>query len=202
MNLPNQLTAARFVMALAFVALMSFHNVYLRLIAYVLFVAASITDYYDGKIARERGLITNFGKLLDPVADKVLLVGALIMLMEMSELRVPGWTVVVIVAREFLITGVRSLAATGGVVIAADFWGKTKAVIQIIFVLVFMALAVIAELLETFAARAAWIPSFLAYYNPALREASFIAVVLVASFTIFSGFQFIRLNWRNLHLGM
>ena len=126
MNLPNQLTVARFIMALVFVVLMSFHHVVAQSLGYLLFIAATITDFYDGKIARDRNLVTNFGKLLDPVADKVLVVAAFIMLMKNPYLSVPGWTVVAILAREFLITGARSLAASEGVVIAANKWGKTK----------------------------------------------------------------------------
>ena len=134
MNLPNQLTIARCFMAVVFVGLMSFQNFFSYTLAYVVFIVAAITDYYDGKIARERGLVTNFGKLLDPVADKVLLTSAFIMMMKMPELRVPGWAIVVILAREFLVTGARSLAAAEGEVIAASATGKTKTVLQLVYV--------------------------------------------------------------------
>jgi CDP-diacylglycerol--glycerol-3-phosphate 3-phosphatidyltransferase len=120
MNLPNKLTIARCIMTVFFVGLMSFENFYCYFAAYLVFTVAAITDYYDGKIARERGLVTNFGKLLDPVADKVLLTSAFIMLMKVPELKVPGWAVVVILAREFLVTGARALAAADGEVIAAN----------------------------------------------------------------------------------
>ena len=201
MNLPNQLTVARFIMALVFVGLMSFHIVACYFLAYLVFIAATLTDYYDGKIARERNLITNFGKLLDPVADKVLLIGAFVMLMGVPLLHVPGWTIVAIIAREFLITGVRSLAATEGHVIAADSWGKAKTVIQIIYVLTFLALAIIIRLIESFPSVVALLPGGLPLYAHIIRRASFWAIVAVAVFTVYSGIQFMRVNWKALHIG-
>ena len=201
MNLPNKLTVARFVLALAFVVLMSFPYLACHLVAYAVFTVAAITDFYDGKIARARNLITNFGKLLDPVADKVLLVGALIMLMSLPTLRIPQWTVVAILAREFLITGVRSLAASDGVVIAANTWGKTKAVLQMVYVFVFLALAILAQILPHVSAAAPWMPHMLDLYLRVLRAASLWAIVFVAVFTIYSGFQFIRVNWKSVKLG-
>ena len=138
MNLPNKLTIARCLMAALFVAVMSVPNLYCYIIAYALFCAASLTDYYDGKIARERGLITNFGKLFDPVADKVLMLAAYIMLMGVPGLRIPEWCIVAIFAREFLVMGARALAASDGLVIAANQYGKIKTTLQIIYVLIFL----------------------------------------------------------------
>ena len=203
MNLPNQLTIARLVMALVFVGLMSFPSLSTYLIAYVVFILATITDYYDGKIARERNLVTNFGKLLDPVADKVLLVGALVMLMQVPGLRVPSWCVVAIIAREFLVTGARSLAASEGVVIPANVWGKTKAVIQMVYVFVFLALAIIGDLFDSLAAffDAEWWVSFLRFYHGAVTIGSFWAIIFVALFTIYAGLQFMRVNWSAMNLG-
>ena len=201
MNLPNKLTVARFIMALAFVGLMSLHHTAYYVLAYLLFIAATLTDYYDGKIARARNIVTNFGKLLDPVADKVLVVGALIMLMAMPELRLPGWTVVVIIAREFLITGARALAASGGSVIGANIWGKTKAVIQMVYVFVFLAAAVILRVLETHQDAIDWLPALLSYTRPVVAATSCWAIVFVAVFTIYSGVHFMRVNWDELNMG-
>ena len=201
MNLPNKLTVARFIMALVFVGLMSLHHTAYYVLAYLLFIVATLTDYYDGKIARARNIVTNFGKLLDPVADKVLVIGALIMLMAMPELRVPGWTVVVIIAREFLITGARALAASGGSVIGANIWGKTKAVIQMVYVFVFLAAAVIVRVLETHQEAIDWLPTLLSYARPVVEAASCWAIIFVAVFTIYSGVQFMRINWDELNLG-
>lgn len=201
MNLPNRLTVARFVMALVFVALMSCRFLAGYIIAYVLFILAALTDYYDGKIARARGLVTNFGKLLDPVADKVLLTGAFVMLMGVPGLRIPGWTVVAIIAREFLITGIRSLAASGGHIIGANTWGKTKAVIQMVYVFTFLFLAIAVEVLRLYEQSAAWAPAVVAVSTRALGAASYLAIVFVAVVTIYSGVQFMRINWDTLDLG-
>jgi CDP-diacylglycerol--glycerol-3-phosphate 3-phosphatidyltransferase len=201
MNLPNKLTVSRLMMAFAFTALMSFDYLACHVVAYFLFIAATITDHYDGKIARARGLVTNFGKLLDPVADKILIVGAFVMLMGVPGLKIPGWTVVVILAREFLITGARSLAASEGTVIAANMWGKTKAVIQMIYVFVFMALAILGQILQMYEHAAAWMPRVLGTYRLVLAQGSMWAIVFVAAFTIYSGIQFMYVNWNTLKLG-
>lgn len=201
MNLPNKLTLARFVMALGFVALMSFHHYYTYLAAYVVFTAAAITDFYDGKIARARGLITSFGKLLDPVADKVLVVGALIMLKDIPYLWIPGWTIVAIIAREFLITGARSLAASDGLVIGANWWGKTKTVTQLVYIFVFLFLAMVAHVWERFEAIVTLPDRVLAIYRLVIMHASMWAIVLVAAITIYSGAQFLYVNWRAIQSG-
>jgi len=201
MNLPNKLTVARFFMALAFVGLMAFQHIGTYLTAYVVFMLAAITDHYDGKIARQRNLITNFGKLLDPVADKVLMAGAFISLMAVPALWVPAWAVVVIITREFLITGVRGLAASGGNVIAANTWGKTKTVLQMVYVFAFLALAIIAQIMRDYLLHLSWMPQILTYYSYVLSIASFVAIIIVAAVTVYSGIQFLRVNWHVLNLG-
>lgn len=188
-------------MALAFVALTSLPYVSVHVAAYVLFTAAVLTDYYDGKIARARNLVTNFGKLLDPVADKVLLLGAFVMLMRFPPLQIPAWTVVVILAREFLITGARSLAASSGVVIPANIWGKTKAVLQMVYVFVFLFLAIASQALQAYAADTSWAPTVLPAFRRFVEVSSLWAMIFVAVFTIYSGIQFMRANWRVLDLG-
>jgi CDP-diacylglycerol--glycerol-3-phosphate 3-phosphatidyltransferase len=110
-NLPNQLSIARCILAIVFVVFMSFTHWINFAIAYIIFIIAAITDYCDGKIARQSKTVTKFGQLIDPIADKVLMVAAFIMMMKLDELRIPGWCVVVILAREFLVTGVRAIAA-------------------------------------------------------------------------------------------
>lgn len=201
MNLPNKLTLARCIMALAIVGIMSFKNVFGYCLAYALFIAAALTDYYDGKIARERNLITNFGKLFDPVADKVLMSAALIMLMTIPDLRIPGWTIVAIFAREFLVTGARTLAAAEGTVIAADHWGKTKTVVQMVYVLTFLFFAILIELVDTYGSLAALLPGGPGIYRLYIGYASRTGIILVALYTVYSGAQFARTNWKNLNLG-
>ena len=195
MNLPNRLTMARLVMAFLFVGLMSVDHVATYAAAYLVFIAATITDYYDGKIARERGLVTNFGKLLDPVADKVLLVGAFVILMMLPGLSIPAWAVVVIIGREFLITGARSLAATDGIVIAANKWGKRKAFIQMLYVYTFLFLAIVERVFEK------WLPGVAGGFAWLLSHTSYWAAVVVVAYTVYSGYQFARVNWSALKLG-
>ena len=120
MNLPNKLTVVRMVLVPFFVAslLLSGSNETLKWVALVLFVVASLTDFLDGYIARKYNLITNFGKFMDPLADKILTISGMICLIELG--RIPSWIVVIIVAREFIISGFRLIAAENGVVIAAQ----------------------------------------------------------------------------------
>jgi len=178
-----------------FVVLMSFDKVYCFAGAYLVFTAATITDYYDGKIARGRNMVSNFGKLLDPVADKVLIAAAFVMLMGLRDLWIPGWTVIAILAREFLITGARSLAASEGLVIAANKWGKTKTVLQMVFIYTFLFLAIVARALDY------WPGYAIPHYQQFLWYASLAMSVVVALFTVYSGLQYARSNWRMLELG-
>ena len=106
----------------------------LRILALVLFCAASFTDYLDGHIARKYNLVTNFGKFMDPLADKLLVCSAMICLIELG--RIPSWIVCVIVAREFAISGFRLIAAEKGVVIAASYWGKWKTTFQMVLLVI------------------------------------------------------------------
>lgn len=200
MNLPNKLTIARCIMAVIFVGIMSYKHVFSYSAAYVLFIAAMLTDYYDGKIARERNLVTTFGKLFDPVADKVLMAAALIMLMTIPELRIPGWAIVAIFSREFLVMGARSLAASEGTVIAANEYGKAKTVLQMVYVLVFLFFAIFLELLEAWQGLAAALPGKPEAYRAAIGLTSRYTMVLIALYTVYSGLQFAWQNWKTLHL--
>ena len=135
MNLPNKLTVLRMVLVPFFVAtlLLSKTNDTLKWVALALFVIASLTDFADGYIARKYNLITNFGKFMDPLADKILTVSGMICLIEL--VRIPSWIVVIIVAREFIISGFRLIAAENGVVIAANYWGKFKTTFQMFMII-------------------------------------------------------------------
>ena len=150
MNLPNKLTLLRVIMIPFFVFFMladSFGYAG-RITALVLFCAASFTDYLDGHIARKYHLVTNFGKFMDPLADKLLVCSALICLVEMD--RLAAWIVIIIIGREFIISGFRLVAADNGVVIAASYWGKFKTVSQMIMIiLMIMNLGGIFDILET-----------------------------------------------------
>ena len=134
MNLPNKLTVLRIALIPVFVALVSFGSPWLQFWAAVAFGAASLTDYLDGHIARKRGLVTDFGKLMDPMADKLLVLSALVMLTAQG--RANAICVLIILAREFVIMSIRLVAVQKGVVIAADMLGKIKTVLQMMLVVV------------------------------------------------------------------
>ena len=138
MNLPNKLTLLRVFMIPFFVVFMltDLGGSYGKYIALAIFIAASLTDMLDGKIARKYNLVTNFGKFMDPLADKLLVCSALICLIELNAL--PAWMVIVIISREFIISGFRLIAAENGVVIAANYWGKFKTVSQMIMIILLL----------------------------------------------------------------
>ena len=129
MNLPNKLTLSRFVLTVAFLVVMFSDMKYHETIALVLFVAGGISDFLDGQIARRRKLITSFGILMDPLADKIMVCSAFIAFIELDWIR--AWMVVIVVARELAITGLRLLAASKNVVLAAEGYGKHKTISQI-----------------------------------------------------------------------
>lgn len=126
MNLPNKLTLLRVVLIPFFLLFMYLNIPYHYMLALVIFAAASITDALDGKIARARNLVTNFGKFLDPLADKVLVIAALTVFVELSEVNMGAIPLIIIIAREFMVSGLRLLAANSGIVVAAGIWGKLK----------------------------------------------------------------------------
>jgi CDP-diacylglycerol--glycerol-3-phosphate 3-phosphatidyltransferase len=128
MNLPNKLTISRFLLTVAFLAVLFSRVNYHETLALVLFIAAGITDLLDGSIARRRKLITNFGILMDPLADKIMVCSAFIAFVGVNWLA--AWMAVVVVAREFAITGLRLLAASKNVVLAAERFGKHKTISQ------------------------------------------------------------------------
>ena len=136
MNLPNKLTLFRVILIPFFVffLLAPYFTGYGNYIAVAVFIVASITDFLDGHIARKRNLVTNFGKFMDPLADKLLVCSALICLIELD--RLPAWIVFIIIAREFIISGFRLIASDNGVVIAASYWGKFKTTFQMLMVIV------------------------------------------------------------------
>lgn len=134
MNLPNQLTMGRLGLTAAFIAVTSTYYSRQATVAIALFAIAGITDWLDGWIARRQKLITDFGKLMDPLADKILVTAALLYLLQVG--RIPLWMAVLMVSREFLITGLRLIAASKGVVIPADRAGKHKTISQLVAILV------------------------------------------------------------------
>ncbi|NLX75790.1 MAG: CDP-diacylglycerol--glycerol-3-phosphate 3-phosphatidyltransferase [Clostridiaceae bacterium] len=187
MNLPNKLTVFRIILIPVFLILVLpvFNGRTLllvpaetgRIIAAVVFVLASFTDYLDGKIARKRNCVTTFGKFLDPIADKLLVTSALMALIQLGD--ISAWAAVIIIAREFIVTGIRIMAASDGVVIAASSLGKAKTLIQM--------LAVFFILLRDF-------PFSMFTSVPVGRILLWIAVLL----TIYSGYDYLKANWDRI----
>ena len=138
MNLPNKLTIFRVILVPFFVILMKLVplNWAFRYIALVVFIVASLTDLLDGKIARKYNLVTDFGKFMDPLADKLLVCSAMICLISTGQLA--DWMVIIVVGREFVISGFRLIAANNNVVIAASMWGKSKTVMQMAMIIVLL----------------------------------------------------------------
>ena len=169
MNTPNKLTILRIVMIPVFIAILMNGHYFLSA---AVFIVASLTDALDGHLARKHNLITNFGKIMDPLADKLLVTAALLCLVELGDLA--GWMAFLILAREFTITGLRAVAASDGIVIAAGKSGKWKTTFQM--------LAIIAYLFQN--------QPFAAWGIPAAPILMWIAVVL----TIYSGAEYIYQN--------
>ncbi len=133
MNLPNKLTILRVLMIPLFVVLFLNDSIkYNEYLAVLVYIIACITDFLDGFLARKYNLTTNFGKFLDPLADKLLVNMALICFLVVPDNPVPAWVVMIIISRDFIISGFRLVASDNGVVIAADYWGKVKTTVQMI----------------------------------------------------------------------
>ena len=178
MNLPNKLTIIRVCLIPFFVAALLFDhgsNYTMRIVANVLFIVASLTDLFDGKIARKYNLVTNFGKFMDPLADKLLVCSALICLIELGQL--PAWVVIIIISREFIISGFRLVAADNGVVIAASYWGKFKTTFQMAAVILMI------------------------FNIPALTLVTNIVVVIAVALTIISLVDYVAKNIKILTEG-
>lgn len=151
LNTPNKLTIARMIITPVFLAVLLWESLPHRfLVATIIYSIAAITDAIDGKLARKNNQITNFGKLLDPIADKVLSTSALLAFMVMDLCNI--WIVMIVLTREFAVASIRMIAAANGVVIPANFWGKLKTVSQMTFTIVIMLLGEVQGLLQTYAA--------------------------------------------------
>ena len=188
MNLPNQLTVARFFLTIVFVAALSSEWRFGYTVGLVVFIAAGVTDYFDGVIARRRNLVTDFGKLMDPLADKIMIAAAFICLVPLHAL--PAWAAIVIISREFLITGLRLLAASKGVVLPSERLGKHKTAWQIVTVIYFLILLALAE-----GESAGLIPAPLLTWRPqAWLYGGHALVWLTLALTLSSGFGYL---WKH-----
>jgi len=189
MNLPNKLTLSRFVLTVAFLAVMFSQVHFHETIALALFVAGGISDFLDGQIARRQKLVTNFGILMDPLADKIMVCSAFIAFVGLKW--IPAWMVVIIVARELAITGLRLLAASKNVVLAAEGYGKHKTISQIVAIISILVLHSYQQWgtpgIAIFGFRLIGDTPWVTWFTEA---AKWVAVVL----TFFSGWLYL---WRN-----
>jgi CDP-diacylglycerol--glycerol-3-phosphate 3-phosphatidyltransferase len=207
MNLPNQLTCSRFVLTAGFVCCMTLgwrwpnEAASINAIsppgswrwgytaALILFIAATITDWLDGEIARRRNLLSDFGRLMDPLADKVMIAAAFICLI--PEKAIPAWAVIVIISREFLITGLRLLAASKGVVLPAERLGKHKTAWQMVAVIYFLLLLSLLEF------ERAGVIHGLHWWTHAWVYGGGALIGLAVILTLYSGLGYV---WKNRHL--
>ncbi len=179
MNLPNKLTTARLVLTALFVVSTARMWYWSFSAGFILFLVASITDYLDGYLARKLGMVTSFGKLMDPLADKVLVLSAFVVLACHNAF--PAWVVTVLLFREFLVTGLRMLAASEGVVLAAEGAGKFKTGFQIGTAMYFMLFEASRE--EAFA----WLAPVFSWPGVGLQHLGFYGVYFCVGLTLWSG---------------
>ncbi len=187
MNWANRITLSRLALTVLFVLALNSSWQYARTSALAIFLVAGLTDFIDGEIARRYGIITNFGKLMDPLVDKIMMAAAFISLVPLKA--VPAWAATAVVARDFLITGLRMMATAKGQILPAERLGKHKTSWQIITVIFFLALLSIAELRDGSATSTWWLRAW--------DEAGPILVWITVALTIYSGLGF---AWRNREL--
>ncbi len=193
MTFANKLTLLRLALVPGFMVFMLFDDFWTRAAALLIFIVASITDWYDGKIARQTGTVTVVGTFLDPLVDKMLIAAALVGFMELPELHIRAWMVVLIISREFLITGLRSLAASRGVMMAADGVGKYKMVSQITAIIAILLILILNSGFEKWPSIAPSANSTWGlHFREVLERAPFWLVFWVTILTIVSGVLYIR----------
>ena len=194
MNLANKLTMLRIFLVPLFLVFIAVQGIpYGTFIATFIFIIASLTDQLDGYIARSRNQVTTFGKFMDPLADKLLVTAALISLVEMQV--IPSWAAVIIIAREFAVSGLRTLAASEGKVIAASYWGKVKTVIQII--------AIVALLIQVSVASSEYFTSLVIgnlFMELSLKYLPNIFLLLAVVATILSGIDYFNKNKKVINM--
>lgn len=187
MNWPNRLTLGRLALTVVFVFALSSTWIYGRTVALVLFLIAGVTDYLDGEIARRYGIVTRFGKLMDPLVDKVMMAAGFICLVPFGA--IPAWVATIVVARDFLITGLRLLAAAEGAVLPAEKLGKHKTSWQIATVIFFLVLLAASELQPAVTGTAWWLDAW--------RYGGNVLLWITIGLTIYSGLGYL---WRHRRL--
>lgn len=188
MNLPNKLTIARIILTFLFIFLISQNNFSCIAMAAVVFTLASLTDYYDGYIARKHNLISDFGKLMDPIADKFLILAAFLAFVRMQI--VDDWMVILILGREIVVTGLRLFAITKSKVLAAERGGKHKTVSQIVAIFAILGFILFKELLTT---GERWSPAIEMWWRAGID----VLMLVTVSLTLISGISYL---WNNREL--
>lgn len=183
MNLPNKITLSRIVLALIFMFLLFCRGIVARYLALFTFCLASLTDFFDGRIARRRKLENNFGRLMDPIADKILILAAFLAFVEMKI--IPAWMVIIIIFRELVITGLRINAATRGIILSASLAGKHKTASQIVAVLSILIFLIIRESAQEF-----WSPLKELWF----RRGVFYLMLFTVILTLISGLSYLIRN--------
>lgn len=143
MNFANKLTLLRIMLVPFFMLFIFIDHAFTRIIALFVFIGASLTDLYDGKLARQKNCVTDLGKFMDPLADKLLVSAAFISFVDLKELNIPAWMVIIIISREFIITGLRTVAASKGQILAAGKEGKYKTTSQMVSVVIILIILVL-----------------------------------------------------------
>ena len=187
MNWANRITLSRLALTVLFVIALDSSWQYARTTALVIFLIAGLTDFIDGEIARRYGVITNFGKLMDPLVDKIMMAAAFISLVPLKA--VPAWAATTVVARDFLVTGLRLMASAKGRILPAESLGKQKTSWQMITIIFFLALLSIAELRYASQTSTWWLRAW--------HEGGPVLVWITVALTIYSG---LGLTWRNREL--
>lgn len=192
MNLPNKLTVSRIILTFVFMFFVFSKGLTSKGLALVIFIAAALTDLFDGMIAKSRNLITDFGKIMDPIADKILVLAAFLSFIQLQ--LIPAWCVIVIIGRELVITSLRLFAFSKGVVIAASKGGKHKTVSQMAAIIIILASLVFKDVMKAYFS---WSPVFDKTIGSIIYSAMLSTVVL----TLISGISYIWYN-RHLFLGL
>lgn len=201
MNLANKLTIGRIIAIPFFILFMFMGNIYTRVAALLIFILAALTDVYDGIVARHREEVTNFGKFMDPLADKLIVSAAFISFVQLKELSIPAWMVILVISREFIITGLRSVAASRGTIIPASLSGKFKTTSQMVVIITILIILIVNAVLKNYwqTTLLEW-QTFLGWrrvFGYILSRAPYWLMLLVTILTVISGFNYI---FKNKHI--
>ena len=198
MNLANKLTMVRIIAIPFFLLFMFIGNIYTRVAALLIFILAALTDMYDGIIARHREEVTNFGKFIDPLADKLIVSAAFISFVQLRELAIPAWMVILVISREFIITGLRSVAASRGTIISSSLSGKFKTTSQMVVIITILLILIVNAVLKNYCHTTPLeLQAFLGWKRVLgyiLDRAPYWLMLVVTILTVISGFNYIIKN--------